>query len=741
MTWAVRHFQLFRVGPKGEWTLAYTHVEQEGLIGKAKGQRILGPVRRCVFQWQQEHDDAPTDAQQPTRSNRGPALRLTFGSSSHVLAAVEPTSAVCELTSWVEALKQLGAQTVDLARMKDEVFTASGHSAGQAMLKLVGPMGERMLAQQVDVVKAMVIDGCQQPFMPECLRHVAKGVGRITADKLAFLLTDYVKRRLLEGVKSRRRRRLFHWPPSPPLPALFVSQEGEWCSFRPCEWCGRMLEYSRASFLYVVKPADANIFKLLQPNPAWKLRRHKEAAWLVAEEQDHVRMGQVMAYKRASGRWIVCRRLAQTLIGTPALVLFALCVAVFYVPEVRDGDREYIQVFCAAFGVLGVLLFGVYNPRYPWAWVYYLGKYSPALTVPIFALQFCCQDNADEHTLTRFILQFKGLQFFTTGIVSAFVLSFHYFSCLTELDMTGSSHVCIDGAPGMDNLFPVLVACDLVRLCFVFAAFYKLRSAFGGPRAIAALDALRLDVADGSLDGKVTLKVLQQDDRGFWALPNRRAKVEKRKASWRRCFGAQRGQDLASGQVMDGLFKWELCSSLFVLSYWAAFALYKLRALTERGDGPEDDETWQENTWILWTAAYYLRFCCALMAFPYLLLLLPIVGDVLRRDVPTGYDHHGMLVPQLTAIEIEHRWLIERERMKGPENDAVNEEDLYKRAVVHKASRFNEILAKVSGTWHERSPKPAEQAAAARIQRHRRHTADARGQQPAAKPPRAASML
>ena len=59
----------------------------------------------------------------------------------------------------------------------------------------------------------------------------------------------------------------------------------------------------------------------------------------------------------------------------------------------------------------------------------------------------------------------------------------------------------------MDALFPLLVAADLGRLIFVWAAFWKLRSAYGGPRAIAALDALRLDVADGQLDGTVALKV------------------------------------------------------------------------------------------------------------------------------------------------------------------------------------------------------------------------------------------
>ena len=54
--------------------------------------------------------------------------------------------------------------------------------------------------------------------------------------------------------------------------------------------------------------------------------------------------------------------------------------------------------------------------------------------MPLFALQFALQDNEDEHTLVRFIMEFKGVQFFTTGLVAAFMLSFHYFHCLTALD-------------------------------------------------------------------------------------------------------------------------------------------------------------------------------------------------------------------------------------------------------------------------------------------------------------------
>ena len=87
--------------------------------------------------------------------------------------------------------------------------------------------------------------------------------------------------------------------------------------------------------------------------------------------------------------------------------------------------------------------------------------------------------------------------------------------------------------------------------------------------------------------------------------------MEDAKGAHRRNFSAQKGQDLASGKVMRLLLKWELWSSIFVFAFWLSFGAYHLRALTLRGEGPEDDEVWTQNVWVLWSSLYYCRFCCA----------------------------------------------------------------------------------------------------------------------------------
>ena len=95
-------------------------------------------------------------------------------------------------------------------------------------------------------------------------------------------------------------------------------------------------------------------------------------------------------------------------------------------------------------------------------------------------------------------------------------------------------------APGAGRLFPLLFALDICRLLLVWRAYHRLRSAYGGKRAIAALDALRLDIADGTLDGTVNVDALRDDPRDFWTQPDWRTRVEARKASWRRYFDAER---------------------------------------------------------------------------------------------------------------------------------------------------------------------------------------------------------
>ena len=81
--------------------------------------------------------------------------------------------------------------------------------------------------------------------MPEGLRQRYMSVGEATASNLTFLLKEYADHSASAGM-----RRKFHWPPPPPLRTVGLYQ------------------FVRTRFMYVVHPADANVWKLLSPEPS-----------------------------------------------------------------------------------------------------------------------------------------------------------------------------------------------------------------------------------------------------------------------------------------------------------------------------------------------------------------------------------------------------------------------------------------------------------------------------------------
>jgi hypothetical protein len=106
------------------------------------------------------------------------------------------------------------------------------------------------------------------------------------------------------------------------------------------------------------------------------------------------------------------------------------------------------------------------------------------------------------------------LHFFVTGLPPLFALAFQFYGCLIELEDTGVATECMDPgrAPGTTRMFWLLFSLDCVRLVLVWRAYTRLRRSHGGAEAIAALDTLRLDAADGEPNGSIDLARLEDDE-------------------------------------------------------------------------------------------------------------------------------------------------------------------------------------------------------------------------------------
>lgn len=132
-------------------------------------------------------------------------------------------------------------------------------------------------------------------------------------------------------------------------------------------------------------------------------------------------------------------------------------------------------------------------------------KMNPWASVYAFLLTFLLMDRRDEYQLVRFILQFKAAAFVTAGVMPAVQLGLSYHSCIVEL-ANGNPDYCVENAPSASPSFPWALLREAIRIVLVYGAFYLLASghAVGGTEELMALEYARLDVADGSADGKLS---------------------------------------------------------------------------------------------------------------------------------------------------------------------------------------------------------------------------------------------
>jgi len=138
------------------------------------------------------------------------------------------------------------------------------------------------------------------------------------------------------------------------------------------------------------------------------------------------------------------------------------------------------------------------------------------VNVLIFAYLFANIDRKDEYQLVQFILSFKGFQFITAlSLAVKGALKFYY--CLNQgaIDPTGGDQFdiarCSLVTPGGYSAY--IYSLELLRCALLFTAAHLLASgkAYGGLGEIRALEQVRLDMADGSLDGDVDRKKMLRD--------------------------------------------------------------------------------------------------------------------------------------------------------------------------------------------------------------------------------------
>jgi len=308
--------------------------------------------------------------------------------------------------------------------------------------------------------------------------------------------------------------------------------------------------------------------------------------------------------------------------------------------------------------------------------VFVLNLWNPfQVSIWLFVLFFVLIDKRDEFQLVNFILTFKGSQA-VSALIAAHGASMQLFSCALEVggppqpallknaslgrsaEFAAPLDKCATGAPGTDADFYYLCMVEPVRLLVVWLAFALLGCGYakGGKEEILALEQVRLDAADGTLDGVVDHAQLRRDekDRNKGVKGSQLAYFTDRQLDEALARARARiGARSCVGGVLPYFLFYDLLAALYsVYTYGSIIAT----------NGFAPGGLFGEKTWQFWVTCFFMQQQYALLAAPFLVFSLPLIGQGLHEAKFTGYDMRGKLCASLGRASVVHLYNQRQER-------------------------------------------------------------------------------
>ena len=304
-----------------------------------------------------------------------------------------------------------------------------------------------------------------------------------------------------------------------------------------------------------------------------------------------------------------------------------------------------------------------------------------------YTLLYLLIDRRDEYQLCRFITSFKIMQFLWTGLVPFFFLLGQITRCLMYLEeaqqhFESAGELCVEMRETYTR--PVSAAdyvgwvAETIRILLVWHAFAKLRGGVhGGKRQLQALEYVRVDAADGKMDGhgRHMPETLDESSTTWGGASTPQSRLEKMRtieACWRcgkfgklwhemhtvyektyrdvlakeRADAAKEGRKAPrrrdGGACMRYLVRWEALTVVLTCG-WFAISLYSAGESALTTSGPFDF-----YFWVLLEMAVTGQ---ALLGFPFLIFLV-VPTRTATRASPTGYDRRGWLGQALSMAEV-----------------------------------------------------------------------------------------
>jgi len=205
----------------------------------------------------------------------------------------------------------------------------------------------------------------------------------------------------------------------------------------------------------------------------------------------------------------------------------------------------------------------------------------------IFLFIFLIIDRGDEYQLLQFILQFKGTQFISHGVIRTLTGFFMYVGCVTAVAQ--SNHDCEQQGPGLAGSFEVIIGGWVVQIILVWWAFCLLPCS--------------QDKGRSQLSGKLEF---EQSSR------------MRRPGGW----------------IMY-LLVWDMLAFIGCTAGLIYVLIARAQALDQGYAKTYDD-------WAVKHAFYACQVVYGYLSMPFFFFTLPVLRNVLTHSVPTAYNRKGI---------------------------------------------------------------------------------------------------
>ena len=160
--------------------------------------------------------------------------------------------------------------------------------------------------------------------------------------------------------------------------------------------------------------------------------------------------------------------------------------------------------------------------RDPFCWAVRICFSLPIIGTLLFCVLFGLIKRNDEFQLVSYIAQAKSFQGLTVGVYSLIVAGVRMYSCLQHLDQAAMDidqqaaaiTACATDAPGNRLYEKATLLVEPLRAVCIWTAFGLLVCGYatGGEEKLRALERVRIDAADGRLDGELDVAAAEEKE-------------------------------------------------------------------------------------------------------------------------------------------------------------------------------------------------------------------------------------